>query len=211
VRLLKPWPDPYTVNPNGKYGNRRHPITGRTKKHRGLDVAYSGLIYAPADGEVVHKGAALNKRTGGGYTLIVKHAKDLYTVYYHLREPSKLAVGARVRLGDVLAHTGTTGASTGVHLHWETRSSRRFGSDFDPATVTDMSRSAANGGTPSTGATPKPESATPKLVEDGILGRNTWGAVQRMLQAEGHYKGRINGVPGNTTIKALQQWLNEVA
>jgi len=203
MRLLKPWPDPHTVNPNGKYGNRRHPISGRIKKHRGLDVAYSGLIYAPADGEVVHKGAALNKRTGGGYTLIVKHASDLYTVYYHLREPSKLAVGAKVRTGDVLAHTGTTGASTGVHLHVETRSSRRWGSDFDPETVMDMSRSAANGGTPSTGA-------TPKLVEDGILGRQTWGAVQRMLQAEGRYKGKINGVPGKTTIKGLQQWLNGV-
>lgn len=206
MRLLKPWPDPYTVNPNGKYGNRRHPISGRMKKHRGLDVAYSGLIYAPADGEVVHKGAALNKSTGGGYTLIVKHAPDLYTVYYHLREPSKLAVGAKVSTGDVLAHTGTTGASTGVHLHWETRKSRRWGSDFDPETVTDMSRSAANGATPGQSARP----STPKLVEDGILGRNTWSAVQRFLQAEGHYKGRINGVPGKTTIRGLQQWLNGV-
>jgi murein DD-endopeptidase MepM/ murein hydrolase activator NlpD len=153
----------------------------------------------------VHKGAALNKRTGGGYTLIVKHASDLYTVYYHLREPSELAVGAKVRTGDVLAHTGTTGASTGVHLHWETRKSRRFGTDFDPETVTDMSRSAANGATPGQSATP------PKLVEDGVLGGQTWRAVQTMLQAEGYYKGRVNGVPGKTTIKALQQWLNEVA
>ena len=207
MRLVKPWPDPHTVNPNGGYGNRRHPITGRTKKHRGLDVAYRGLIYAPADGEVVHKGANLNKRTGGGYTLIVKHASDLYTVYYHLREPSSLAVGAKVRTGEVLGHTGTTGASTGVHLHVETRSSRRWGTDFDPHTVMDMSRSAADGATPETSATPN----TPKLVEDGILGRNTWGAVQRFLQAEGHYKGRINGVPGKTTIRGLQQWLNGVA
>ena len=207
MRLLKPWPDPYTVNPNGKYGNRRHPISGRIKKHRGLDVAYSGLIYAPADGEVVHKGAALNKRTGGGYTLIVKHAPDLYTVYYHLREPSKLPVGAKVSTGDVLAHTGTTGASTGVHLHVETRSSRRWGTDFDPETVMDMSRSAADGATPGQSATP---TESPKLVEDGILGRNTWGAVQRFLEAEGHYKGRINGVPGKTTIRGLQQWLNGV-
>jgi murein DD-endopeptidase MepM/ murein hydrolase activator NlpD len=207
MRLLKPWPDPYTVNPNGKYGNRRHPITGRIKKHRGLDVAYSGLIYAPANGEVVHKGAALNKSTGGGYTLIVKHAADLYTVYYHLREPSELAVGAKVSTGEVLAHTGTTGASTGVHLHFETRSSRRWGSDFDPETVIDMSRSAADGATLGPSATP----STPKLVEDGVIGRNTWGAVQRFLQAEGYYKGKINGVPGKTTIKGLQQWLNGVA
>ena len=206
MKLVKPWPDPYKVNPNGGYGNRRHPITGRTKKHRGLDVAYSGFIYSPADGEVVHKGAALNKSTGGGYTLIVKHASDLYTVYYHLREPSELAVGAKVRLGDVLAHTGTTGASTGVHLHWETRKSRRWGSDFNPETVIDMSRSAANGATPGQSAT----QSTPKLVEDGILGRNTWGAVQTMLATEGHYKGRVNGIPGKTTIRALQAWLNEV-
>ena len=145
MRLLKPWPDPHTVNPNGRYGNRRHPISGRTQKHRGLDVGYSGFIYSPADGEVVHKGKDLNKRTGGGYTLIVKHAPDLYTVYYHLREPSKLAVGAKVALGEVLGHTGTTGASTGVHLHWETRNARRFGTDFNPETVTDMTKSAANG------------------------------------------------------------------
>jgi murein DD-endopeptidase MepM/ murein hydrolase activator NlpD len=208
MRLLKPWPDPYTVNPNGKYGNRRHPITGRIKKHRGLDVAYSGLIYAPANGEVVHKGAALNKSTGGGYTLIVKHAADLYTVYYHLREPSELAVGAKVSTGEVLAHTGTTGASTGVHLHFETRSSRRWGSDFDPETVIDMSRSAADGATLGPSAT---RTESPKLVEDGVLGRNTWGALQRFLQAEGYYKGKINGVPGKTTIKGLQQWLNGVA
>jgi murein DD-endopeptidase MepM/ murein hydrolase activator NlpD len=207
VRLLKPWPDPHKVNPNGKYGNRRHPISGKVRKHRGLDVAYSGLIYAPADGEVVKKGVNLNKSTGGGYTLVVKHAKDLYTVYYHLREPSSLAVGAKVRTGDVLGHTGTTGASTGVHLHWETRSSSRWGTDFDPETVTDMSRSAANGVTPSQSVTP---ADSPKLVVDGVLGRNTWAAVQRMLQAEGHYKGKINGVPGASTIKALQQWLNGV-
>jgi murein DD-endopeptidase MepM/ murein hydrolase activator NlpD len=201
MKLLKPWPEPHKIRSG--YGNRKHPISGRTKKHRGVDVAYSGLIYAPGDGVVVHKGANLNKRTGGGYTLIVKHTPKLFTVYYHLREPSSLAVGARVALGDVLGHTGTTGASTGVHLHWETRKSRRWGSDFDPHTVTDMSRSAADGATPS-------QIATPKLVEDGILGRNTWSAVQRFLQAEGHHKGRINGVPGKTTIRGLQQWLNEV-
>jgi murein DD-endopeptidase MepM/ murein hydrolase activator NlpD len=210
MKLVKPWPDPYKVNPNGGYGNRRHPITGRTKKHRGLDVAYSGFIYSPADGEVVHKGAALNKSTGGGYTLIVKHASDLYTVYYHLREPSELAVGAKVRLGDVLAHTGTTGASTGVHLHFETRKSRRWGSDFNPETVIDMSRSAANGATPGQSATPAKPVAPSNLKVDGVMGRGTWTRFQQYLQRLGHYTGKIDGKPGPQTYRALQAWLNEV-
>jgi murein DD-endopeptidase MepM/ murein hydrolase activator NlpD len=215
MRLLKPWPDPHTVNPNGKYGNRRHPISGRTKKHRGLDVAYSGLIYAPADGEVVHKADDWHakphwqqQRDTGGNTLIIKHAPDLYTVYYHLSRPSKLAVGAKVRTGDVLGHTGTTGASTGVHLHWETRSSRRWGADFDPHTVTDMTKSAANGATPDTSATPA-EPAPLKV--DGVMGANTWLRFQSYLKDKGYYKGRVDGIPGRLTYKAVQSYLNEVA
>lgn len=115
---------------------RTHPITGKQKHHRGVDVAYHGHIYAPADGVVVHKGADLNKRTGGGYTLIIKHdIPRVWTVYYHLREPSPLLKGTKVRRGEVIGHTGTTGASTGVHLHFETRNSRRWGSDFDPESI----------------------------------------------------------------------------
>lgn len=99
-------------------------------------MAYHGLIYAPADGVVVHKGADLNKRTGGGYTLILKHdVPRIYTVYYHMREPSPLLKGTRVVKGEPLGHTGTTGASTGVHLHFETRRNRAWGSDFDPESI----------------------------------------------------------------------------
>lgn len=115
---------------------RTHPISGRRKHHRGVDVAYHGEIYAPADGQVVHKGADLNKRTGGGYTLILRHRNPrVWTVYYHLREPSHLLKGSQVKRGEVIGHTGTTGASTGVHLHFETRKSRSWGSDFDPETI----------------------------------------------------------------------------
>jgi len=96
-------------------------------------VAYHGPIYAPADGVVVHKGADLNKRTGGGYTLIIRHENPrLWTVYYHLREPSHLLKGTRVKTGEIIGHTGTTGASTGVHLHFETRRSRQWGTDENP-------------------------------------------------------------------------------
>jgi murein DD-endopeptidase MepM/ murein hydrolase activator NlpD len=112
---------------------RTHPISGRRKHHRGVDVAYHGPIYAPADGIVVHKGADLNKKTGGGYVLILRHSNPIvWTVYYHLREPSRLLKGTKVKTGEVLGYTGTTGASTGVHLHFETRASRAWGTDFDP-------------------------------------------------------------------------------
>ncbi len=129
--LKKPWPRGEHIRSG--WGPRIHPISGRKKHHRGVDVAYHGNIYAPADGTVVHKGADLNKRSGGGYTLIIRHENPrLWTVYYHLREPSHLLKGTRVKTGEVIGHTGTTGASTGVHLHFETRRSRQWGTDEDP-------------------------------------------------------------------------------
>jgi len=139
--LARPWPRGETIR--SPWGMRVHPISGRRKHHRGVDVAYHGDIYAPADGTVVHKGADLNKRTGGGYTLIIRHENPrVWTVYYHLRQPSPLLKGTRVKRGEVIGQTGTTGASTGVHLHFETRRSRQWGTDFDPETI--LSQEYAN-------------------------------------------------------------------
>ena len=194
MKLSNPWPDGESIR--SPWGMRVHPITGKRKKHRGVDVGYKGLVRAPADGKVVHKGADLNKRTGGGYTLILEHSEPrVWTVYYHLREPCKLLKGTKVKRGEVIAYTGSTGASTGVHLHFETRRSRSWGTDFDPETILGQAQDI-----------PKPDK--PKLVEDGAIGLQTWGAVQRMLQADGFYKGRINGVPGKSTVLALQKFLN---
>jgi len=194
VKLSNPWPSGESIR--SPWGYRKHPITGKRKKHRGVDVGYNGPILAPADGKVVHKGVSLNKSTGGGYTLILEHSEPrVWTAYYHMREPSPLPVGTLVERGQIIGHTGTTGASTGVHLHFETRRSRSWGTDFDPETILGQA-----------GAISKPDK--PKLVEDGAIGRQTWGAVQRMLEAEGLYKGRINGVPGKSTVLGLQKFLN---
>lgn len=130
MTLQQPWPEGYTINARSPFGPRRHPITGRKSFHHGVDVALpTGTpLVAPADGVIVHKGNG----PSGGITLIVKHADNIHTVYYHLQKPSHLAKGAKVERGEVIAYSGNTGASTGPHLHWEVRTSRRFGDTTDP-------------------------------------------------------------------------------
>ncbi len=56
MKLHNPWPDGESIR--SPWGYRKHPITGRRKKHRGVDVGYNGPICAPADGKVVHKAQA---------------------------------------------------------------------------------------------------------------------------------------------------------
>lgn len=130
MRLSKPWPDGYTINAKSPYGTRIHPITRRRTFHHGVDVALprGTVLTAPADGEIVHKG----KSASGGNTLIVKHAADLFTVYYHLQKPPGARVGDKVKVGDVIAHSGNTGASTGPHLHFEVRKSQKWGDTLNP-------------------------------------------------------------------------------
>jgi len=133
MRLQPPWPAKYSINARSPYGPRKHPITRQVKMHHGVDVAMpiGTELVAPADGEVVHKGSGAS----GGYTLILKHADDLYTVYYHLQKPSMLSVGTKVRTGELIANSGNTGLSSGPHLHWETRRSKNWGDTFNPLDV----------------------------------------------------------------------------
>ena len=130
MELLQPWPDPYTVNKRSPYGPRVHPITGKRTFHHGIDIAcpIGTPLTAGADGEVVHKGNG----GSGGVTLIIKHADNMHTVYYHLQKPSHLRVGEKVAAGQVCALSGNTGASTGPHLHYELRKSRNWGDTVDP-------------------------------------------------------------------------------
>jgi murein DD-endopeptidase MepM/ murein hydrolase activator NlpD len=131
LRLVQPWPDGFTINARSPYGPRVHPITGKRTFHHGIDVAMpvGTPLRAGADGVVAHKGSA----GSGGVTLILKHANNMHTVYYHLQKPSALRVGAPVKAGDIVAYSGNTGASTGPHLHYELRKSRNWGDTIDPA------------------------------------------------------------------------------
>ena len=186
MKLSQPWPEGYTINARSPYGWRIHPITGKRKFHHGVDVAGLFPLTAPADGIVEHKG----RGGSGGNTLIIKHASDLYTVYYHLREESPLRKGERVRTGEYIGHSGNTGASTGAHLHWEVRKSRRWGDTLDPVPF----------------LTAAPSVSRPLLKVDGKLGRNTWRAFQEALKEAGFYKGIPDGRPGVMTYRAVQAW-----
>ena len=100
------------------FGMREHPIFGGRRAHKGIDLAapVGTPIYATADG-VVGKASWF-----GGYGLFVEleHGGDLETRYGHMSRLN-VAEGQMVHKGDVIGYVGTTGNSTGPHLHYEVR------------------------------------------------------------------------------------------
>lgn len=100
------------------FGARRHPVLGFTRMHRGVDFgAASGTpIYAAGDGVIAHAGP---KGHYGNYVEI-RHTSEYSTAYGHLsRFANGLRARARVRQGQVIGYVGSTGLSTGPHLHYE--------------------------------------------------------------------------------------------
>ena len=103
---------------SSSYGMRVHPITGKLARHNGVDIPapYGTPIYATADGIV---GRA--QRLGGyGNYVEIEHGNAIETRYGHL---SSFVVqpGQQVKKGDVIGYVGSTGRSTGNHLHYEVR------------------------------------------------------------------------------------------
>lgn len=102
----------------GGFGWRMHPILGRMEFHKGIDISsYIGApIYVVADGLV-----KLSEWQGGyGITVIVDHGYGYQTIYAHLSR-TYVFPGERVTKGQKIAAVGSTGLSTGPHLHYEVR------------------------------------------------------------------------------------------
>lgn len=112
------WPVPSSQKISSPYGWRIHPIFKSRKFHTGIDIsAKSGqAITAANKGKVIFAGW----KSGYGYTIIIDHGGGISTLYAH---SSKLiaSVGDSVNAGDVVAKIGSTGYSTGPHLHFEVR------------------------------------------------------------------------------------------
>ena len=100
------------------YGMREHPVLGGMKAHKGIDLAApTGTpVYATADGTVERA----DWFSSYGLYVAIEHGSDLETRYAHM---SRLAVaaGQHVRKGEIIGYVGTTGRSTGPHLHYEVR------------------------------------------------------------------------------------------
>ena len=103
---------------SSSYGKRKHPILGYTKMHTGTDFAApTGTpIMASGDGKVTKAGWC----GGGGNCVKIKHNSTYQTVYAHMSKFGRgIKRGVRVKQGQIIGYVGSTGLSTGPHLHYE--------------------------------------------------------------------------------------------
>ena len=103
---------------SSKFGKRRHPVLGYAKMHKGVDfAAATGTpIYAAGDGVIERA----NRFSSFGNYIKIRHNNSYKTAYAHLNGFAKgIRAGSRVKQGQVIGYIGTTGRSTGPHLHYE--------------------------------------------------------------------------------------------
>jgi murein DD-endopeptidase MepM/ murein hydrolase activator NlpD len=110
---------------SSSYGNRKHPILGYTKLHTGTDFAAprGTPIYAAGNGSVVYAG----RKGGYGLYVRIRHNGTYQTAYAHMSGIARgVRKGKRVDQGQVIGYVGTTGRSTGNHLHYEVIRNGKF-------------------------------------------------------------------------------------
>ncbi len=113
------------------FGSRRHPILGYSRMHTGVDWAtgYGTPIFASGNGVIDRIGW----EGGYGKYISIKHPNGYETAYGHMSAYAKgMDVGKRVRQGQVIGYVGSTGLSTGAHVHYEIKVNGRF---VDPLRV----------------------------------------------------------------------------
>lgn len=125
------WPVPFTQNITSSFDpNRQHPITGIYQPHNGMDISFQGIlnkeVVSGKNGTVVFSGLL----GGYGNLIIIDHGGGLQTRYAHLNA-IYVKSGDSILGGQVIGAVGSTGDSTGPHLHFETRVN---GSPVDPRT-----------------------------------------------------------------------------
>lgn len=122
---------PVSARISSGFGMRFHPILRSLRMHEGVDYAAAEgtPIVAPSDATV----SSVSQQSGYGNVVILRHSNKLSTLYAHMsRFQPGLQAGSRVKAGDVIGFVGSTGRSTGPHLHMEVHVD---GQPVDPATT----------------------------------------------------------------------------
>ena len=121
------------------FGMRRHPILGYRRMHAGLDfkAGYGAPIFAATDGIVAYAG----RKGGYGNFVQINHGGGIATGYGHMSRIAA-APGQRVRQGQIIGYVGSTGLSTGPHLHYELY---RNGRAINPLSITFTQRAQLSG------------------------------------------------------------------
>lgn len=111
------WPS-YCTYITSRQGPRVHPITGEYKNHGGTDIgaSYGSAIYAADSGKVVSSSDGWNG--GWGNYVMIDHGNGMQTLYAHMSSRA-VSVGQTVKRGQTIGYVGSTGMSTGPHLHFE--------------------------------------------------------------------------------------------
>ncbi len=124
IKMLRNIPLGYPVygRITSRYGYRIDPFTGKYEFHKGVDIRarYGAPVRATADGIVEFAG----RHPGYGKMVIIRHKYGFKTLYAHLSK-IKTRAGRRVKVGTVIGYVGSTGKSTGPHLHYEVRRYKR--------------------------------------------------------------------------------------
>ena len=165
-----------TITVTSQYGMRTHPIYGTAKMHGGTDISATGgtPLRAISDGEVVDSDSLGNK--GWGNFLVFKDDKGIFHLYGHMQGGYKR--GGQVKKGDIIGKVGSTGASTGPHLHWEAGTGWNGGvitGKFDPLSrytaeqpfFTKKAEETPGDDAKSTASTPPPAATPPPKQQMG--------------------------------------------
>ena len=113
------WPSESGWTISDDYGWRTHPISGLRQLHEAIDIAGTGYgsdIYAVNNGTIIRR-----ERDGSyGYFIVIDHNNGYYTLYAHMSKFAEgLSVGSTVSRGSVIGYVGSSGSSTGPHIHFE--------------------------------------------------------------------------------------------
>lgn len=179
-----------------RFGMRKNPVSGVRKMHNGIDlVGRTSKGTSCTDYVKAHTGgtvAAVGYSSSAGNYVQIRVSPTTVMVYYHLKNRSTLKTGETVQKGDIVGYMGSTGNSTGAHLHWGIK---RSGSWIDPEPYLDKDYEEEN-----------TVDISVKVLKRGSKGA-TVKALQALLIGYGYSCGN-SGADGSFGAKTEEAVLN---